>query len=190
MSPLIKKKGHVMSKVLKQNVILGGQEYKAGSSESDIPIEVKKLAAPFLIDEKKYKPPGKPGEAVDVKIQPHISALESEVTSEKDRADKAESDLSEANSSIAGLKSQLEEEKSRPDAAEIMEKLSAAEEALATSEEKITELEMAVKQVNTEADEKLDDAIQKLNDAEEALATVEDKVAELETAAKEKKTGK
>lgn len=107
-----------MSKVVKQNVILGGQEIKAGTSESDIPDEVKKQASKFLIDEKKYKSVGKPAEAIDAKIQAQITDLEKEVNSATARADTAESSLSEANSRIAGLETEVANATDRADESE------------------------------------------------------------------------
>ena len=44
-----------MPKVLGSNAILGGQEYKAGTKDSDISADVKGLAGQFLIDEKNFK---------------------------------------------------------------------------------------------------------------------------------------
>ena len=97
-----------MSKVIKCNVILRGREFKAGLKESELPGDVKKDAAKFLIDEKKYKAPGQPEATIDTKVQEHITRLETQIGDERQRAEKAESDLSEANSSIAGLTSELE----------------------------------------------------------------------------------
>ena len=98
-----------MAKVIGNNVILGGKEYKAGTKESDIAADVKKQAQPFLIDEKKYKAAGQPEAIIDTKVQEHITGLETQIGDERQRAEKAESSLSQANSDIAGLTSQLEE---------------------------------------------------------------------------------
>lgn len=151
-----------MSKVFKQNVILGGQEYKAGTSEDKVVAEFKKQAIPFLIDEKKYKPATKETEIVDVKVQARITEMEAENSTLLERAEDAETALSEANSAIAGLESQLENETARANAAE-----------------------------HGEADVKLAESIQKLEDAEGKLADAikrsEDAeviIAELEKAAK------
>jgi predicted nucleic acid-binding Zn-ribbon protein len=108
-----------MAKVLKVNVILAGKVYKAGTKESDLPDEVKKKASPFLIDEKKYKPAGKPGESLaDAKIIARLSELEQQVEDEKRRANEAETALSEANSTIAGLTTEIENAQSRTTGAE------------------------------------------------------------------------
>ena len=115
-----------MSKVLKQNAILGGQEFKAGTKESDLPADVKKMASQFLIDEKKYKSPVKSEKnelaEANARFEDSIQKLEeaeSRLTEAVEYADKVDSSLSEANSEISGLTTQLEDEKSRADNAEI-----------------------------------------------------------------------
>jgi hypothetical protein len=107
-----------MGKVLKQNVILGGRELKAGTKEGDIPKDIKEPAARFLIDEKKYKPAGQPKESIDGKAKARISELETQLENETSRANEAEvkvdesvTALSEANSNVAGLETQLENKK-------------------------------------------------------------------------------
>lgn len=141
-----------MAKVLGVNVILCGKEYKAGTKESDLPGDVKKSAAQFLIDEKKFQPKGKPDEAPEVKkLIARIFELEEEVDVKGTRAHDAETALSEANSTIAGLESQLENEKSRADDVEA-------------------------------ADKRLEESINKLTEAEEKLAIAEAKVAEMDKA--------
>ncbi len=115
-----------MSKVLKQNAILVGQEFKAGTKESDLPADVKKMALQFLVDEKKYKLPVKSEKnelaEANVRFEESLQKLEeaeSRLTEAVEYADKVDSSLSEANSEISGLETQLEDEKSRADEAEI-----------------------------------------------------------------------
>lgn len=107
-----------MSKVVKQNVILGGQEIKAGTPESDIPDEVKKPASKFLIDEKKYKSAEQSSEVIDAKVNARIVELEEENATAREYAEANEQFLSEANSTIAGLTSDLETANKRADDAE------------------------------------------------------------------------
>jgi predicted RNase H-like nuclease (RuvC/YqgF family) len=114
-----------MSKVLKQNAILGGQEFKAGTKENDLPADVKKMASQFLIDEKKYKSPVKSEKnelaEANIRFEESLQKLEeaeSRLTEAVEYADKVDSSLSEANSEISGLITQLEDEKSRADDAD------------------------------------------------------------------------
>lgn len=145
-----------MSKVIKCNVILRGREFKAGTKESDLPGDVKKDAAKFLIDEKKYKAAGQPEAIIDTKAQEHITGLEALLSTQEKRADTAEEALSQANSDIAGLTSQLEDavtaedietaveaEKQRADDAE--EKLEEAKILLGGMEKQISDLKKAAK---------------------------------------------
>lgn len=155
-----------MAKVLEKNVILGGKEYKAGTKESDISGEFKKQAAQFLIDEKKYKAAGKPEEVIDADISARIIELEENLDSETQRADEAEVALSEANSSIAGLTTEVENQTHKADNTDADVRLQESIEKLADAEEKLTE------------------ATQRANDIEAQLAETETEVVDLKEALK------
>ena len=145
-----------MAKVLRQNAILGGQEFKAGTKENDLPDDVRKMASQFLIEEKKYKSDIKPDKAIDADIQARIAGLESQLEDETARSEDATKLLSEANSSIAGLESQLEDETARSeDATKLLSEANSSiaglesqlEDEMARSEDaetKLSELEAAI----------------------------------------------
>ena len=124
-----------MTKVLRQNAILGGQEFKAGTKESDLPADVKKMASQFLVDEKKYNVPVKSEKTelveANARFEDSLQRLEeaeSKLTTAIEYAEGVDSDLSLAHSEISGLTTQLENEKSRADKAET--KLSELEAAI------------------------------------------------------------
>lgn len=125
-----------MGKVLQENVILGGREQKAGTKESDIPKDIRGQASRFLIDEKKYQPVSKQADNVDEEVQVRIVELEEENSTAREWAEASEKALSEANSSIAGLTSQLEDAE-----AALESETTRVDEA----EVKITELEKTIK---------------------------------------------
>jgi chromosome segregation ATPase len=114
-----------MAKVLRQNVILGGQEFKAGKSENDLPVDVRKMASQFLVSEKEYNTDTKSDKTesaqADARFEESLQKLEeaeSKLTEAIEYAKDVDSSLSEANSEISGLTTQLEDEKSRVDEAE------------------------------------------------------------------------
>jgi len=124
-----------MSKVLGQNAILGGQEFKAGIKENDLPADVKKMASQFLVDEKKYKSPIKSEKTeladANARFEDSLQKLEeaeSKLATAIEYAEDVDSSLSLAHSEISGLETQLENEKSRADGAKI--KLSDLEAAI------------------------------------------------------------
>lgn len=137
-----------MSKVIKCNVILGGREFKAGTKESDLPDDVKKDAVKFLIDEKKYKASQKDKAEIDPSDSVRIIELESLLSTETDRADNAEKALSQANSDIAGLTSQLEDVGNNE---ELQAKVTDLETSLEESGAKVTELEGLLKEAKKAA---------------------------------------
>lgn len=114
-----------MSKVLKGNAILGGQEFKAGTKESDLPADVKKVASQFLINEKEYKTPVKSEKTelaeANTRYEDSLQKLEeaeSRLTEAIEYSDGVDSSLSLAHSEISGLETNLKNEKSRADTAE------------------------------------------------------------------------
>lgn len=114
-----------MSKVLKQNVILGGREFKAGTKESDLSADVKKVASQFLISEKEYKVPVKSEKTelaeANARYEDSLQKLEeaeSKLTTAIEYAEGVDSSLSLAHSEISGLETKLETEKARADDAE------------------------------------------------------------------------
>ena len=137
-----------MSKVLKENVILGGMEFKAGTEESNIPDDVKKQASQFLIDEKKYKASQKDKSEINPASSVRVIELESLLSTETDRADNAEKSLSQANSNIAGLTSQLED---AGNSDELQAKVTELEASLEESGSKVTELENLLKEAKKAA---------------------------------------
>ena len=114
-----------MAKVIKQNVILGGQEFKAGTKESDLPVDVKKMALQFLVDEKKYQAPVKSEKnelaEANARFEDSLQKLEEvegKLTLAAEYCNEAEKDLSEASSKAVEMEGQLEDEKIRADNAE------------------------------------------------------------------------
>lgn len=114
-----------MSKVLRQNAILGGQEFKAGTKESDLPADVKKLASQFLVSEKEYKLPVKSEKnelaEANIRYKESLQKLEESKTRLSEAIEYSEdvdSRLSLAHSEISGLTTQLGNEKSRAETAE------------------------------------------------------------------------
>ena len=171
-----------MSKVIKCNVILKGREFKAGTKESDLPGDVKKDAVKFLIDEKKYKTPGKPEASIDVKV--HIAGLETQIeelavaiAEEMGRAKRAEISLSEANSSIAGLTSQVEDAVTAEDVETAVE---AEKQRADEAEAKVIGLETTVEAEKQRAD----DAEGQLEEAKTLLDALNEEVTDLKKAAK------
>lgn len=124
-----------MAKVFKQNAILGGKEYKAGSSETEIDAEVKKLAEKFLISEKEYKASVNSAGGMDDKIKAHIEQLEKSLSGETTRADRAEKALSKVSDNLAIANESLALGVSQFEEMEI--KLKEAEESFATVSESL-----------------------------------------------------
>ena len=147
-----------MAKVFKQNAILGGKEYKAGTSETEIDAEVKNLAGKFLISEKEYKASINSAGGMDDKVKAHIEQLEKSLSSETARADKAEKSLAKASDSLAIATESLALGSSQYE--EMETKLSEAEASFAAAHES---LEVGVKQY-AELEEKLKEAEKQIVD--------------------------
>ena len=164
-----------MAKVFKQNVILGGKEYKAGTSETEIDAEVKKLAEKFLVSEKEYKASINKTGGMDDKIKAHIEQLGKALDDETARADKAEKSLSKASDDLAIAKESLALGASQFE--ELETKLNEAEESFTTANES---LELGVSQY-AELETKLKKAEESFTTANESLELGVSQYAELET---------
>ena len=159
-----------MAKVIKQNVILGGQEFKAGTKESDLPVDVKKVASQFLIDEKKYKSTVKSEKnelaEANARLEEYLQALEDaegKLTLAAEYCNEAEKDLSEASSKAVEMEGQLKDEKIRADDAET----------------RLTELEAAIVEAGG--------SVVRDEDADGGKVTVETAKEEKSSKAKDKK---
>ena len=169
MLPLQQSRGNIMSKVLKGNVILKGREFKAGTKESELPAHVKKDAVKFLIDEKKYTASQQKDGGTDSTSSPLITELESLLSTETTRADNAVKALSQANSDVAGLTSQLED---AGNSEELQDRVTELETSLEESGAKVTELETSLEESGakvTELETSLEESGVKVTELEDEI---------------------